>query len=72
MVHCLSLFAPARLDSANCHLLCHMLSAWQAGEKWGLDDRREWDDQPLAAVQFDIRIGRALCVGFFASHLVLL
>lgn len=42
---------------------------WNAGEKSGLDNGGEGDDEPLAAVQLHVRIRRALGVGFFARHL---
>mgnify|MGYP001799046799 CR=1 FL=1 len=40
----------------------------QAREKSRLLDGCKWDNQPLAAIKFHIRIRGAPCVGFFSCH----
>lgn len=45
--------------------------AGQTREKGRLLDGHEWNDEPLAAVEFHVRIRGAFCVGFFSCHLSL-
>lgn len=43
-------------------------STRQTREKGRLLDGRKWDYQPLAAIEFHVRIRGAPCVGFFSCH----
>jgi hypothetical protein len=43
--------------------------AWQTREKGRLLDGRKWDYEPLAAIEFHVRIRGAPCVGFFSCHI---
>jgi hypothetical protein len=43
--------------------------AGQTREKGRLLDGRQWHYEPLAAIEFHVRIRGASCVGFFSCHI---